>query len=37
MNFREIIDELDIQKIDLYISKFSNSKDLYDALKREVF
>ena len=36
-NYREIIDELDMQKVDLYISKFSNSDIIYNTLQREVF
>ena len=36
-NYREIIDELDMRKVDLYISKFSNKDVIYDTLMREVF
>lgn len=36
-NYRKIADELDIYKIQEYISHYKNEKTLYDTLQREVF
>lgn len=36
-NYREIVDELDIQKIEKYLSLFKNDLSLSEALQREVF
>lgn len=36
-NYRDIIDELDIQKIENYLSLFKNDLNLSEALQREVF
>lgn len=36
-NYREIIDELDMQKIEKYLSLFKNDLNLSEALQREVF
>ncbi len=36
-NYREIADELDMQKIEEYLSLFKNEFNLLDALQREVF
>lgn len=36
-NYREIINELDMYKIEKYLSLFKNDINLTDALQREVF
>ena len=36
-NYREIKDELDMYKIEEYVSLFKNDVSLYDILQREVF
>lgn len=36
-NYREIVDELDMQKIEKYLSLFKNELNLAEALQREVF
>lgn len=36
-NYRDIIDDLDIQKIENYLSLFKNDLNLSEALQREVF
>ena len=36
-NYREIKDELDMYKIEEYVSLFKNEISLYDVLQREVF
>lgn len=36
-NYREIIDELDMQKIEKYLSLFKNDLNISEALQREVF
>lgn len=36
-NYREIVDELDMQKIESYLSLFKNDLNLSEALQREVF
>ena len=36
-NYRDIIDDLDMQKIEKYLSLFKNGLDLSEALQREVF
>jgi len=36
-NYREIVDELDIQKIEKYLSLFKNDLNISEALQREVF
>ena len=36
-NYREIVDELDMQKIEEYLSLFKNDLHLSEALQREVF
>lgn len=36
-NYREIVDELDMQKIEEYLSMFKNDLNLSEALQREVF
>lgn len=36
-NYREIVDELDMQKIEYYLSLFKNDLILSEALQREVF
>lgn len=36
-NYREIVDELDVQKIEQYLSLFKNDLNLSEALQREVF
>lgn len=36
-NYREIVDELDMQKIEEYLSLFKNDLNLSEALQREVF
>lgn len=37
LNYREIINELDMEKIEEYLSLYKNDVDLYEALQREVF
>ena len=36
-NYREIANELDMQKIEEYLSLFKNDINLSEALQREVF
>lgn len=36
-NYREIVDDLDMQKIEEYLSLFKNDANLSEALQREVF
>ncbi len=36
-NYREIVDELDMQKIEEYLSIYKNELNLLEALQREVF
>ena len=36
-NYREIVDELDMQKIEEYLSLFKNDLILSQVLQREVF
>ena len=36
-NYRDIVDKLDMYKIELYISLYKNEVSLSDALLREVF
>ncbi len=36
-NYREIVDELDMEKIEKYLSLFKNDLNLSEALQREVF
>ncbi len=36
-NYREIVNELDMQKIETYLSLFKNDLNLSEALQREVF
>ena len=36
-NYREIVDELDIHKIEQYLSLYKNDLNLSEALQREVF
>ena len=36
-NYREIVDELDMRKIEKYLSLFKNEVNISDALLREVF
>lgn len=36
-NYREIVDELDMYKIENYLSYFKNDVNLFDTMQREVF
>ena len=36
-NYREIVDELDMYKIEQYLSLFKNDLNLSETLQREVF
>ena len=36
-NYRQISDELDMYKIEQYVSLFKNEVNLFDILQREVF
>lgn len=36
-NYRDIVDDLDMQKIEMYLSLFKNDLNLSEALQREVF
>ena len=36
-NYRNIVDELDMYKIEKYISLFKNGENLFDILQKEVF
>lgn len=37
LNYRNIIDELDIRKLEEYLKYYNNSNNVYDIIQREVF
>jgi len=37
VNYRELVDELDMEKIEKYIALYKNDINIFDAMQREVF